>query len=131
MKQLIYVSDANLPADADPAFVALQIVIQSMHKNRLVDVTGFLVSSGDRFLQVLEGPIEQVQRTFDRIAVDPRHKNLVVLSDKPTQHRLFHDWSMATSPESVTLPAVLNAETATQALLDASERDIADACHRG
>lgn len=50
--------------------------------------------NGKRFLQVLEGPTAAINRTFDRIRQDPRHRGQVLLVRKPVEHREFGDWSM-------------------------------------
>ncbi len=58
--------------------------------------------TGVGFTQVLEGPREVVECTFDRIAADIRHTDVTVLSFTPTQRRSFPDWSMAFCGQSTT-----------------------------
>ncbi len=119
MRQLIYVSHADLSAGDDIDFIAQQIVIQSMQANRLADITGFLVTGDGRFLQLLEGPSKAVNKTFTRISNDARHMNIVVISDTISDGRLFHDWSMAVA-EASALPAFLDAGIAKQLLIAAA-----------
>jgi hypothetical protein len=57
-------------------------------------VTGALLFTGSGFAQVLEGPREVVERTFERIIADPRHADVTVLSFTPTERRCFPDWPM-------------------------------------
>jgi len=54
-----------------------------------------LMTSGGIFYQVLEGPIEEVDRLFQKIAVDPRHKDVLVLSvQEEVEDRQFPSWDM-------------------------------------
>lgn len=70
------------------------ISAQSIQKNRLVDVTGFLLAGEGRFLQLLEGREQAVRETYDRIGLDPRHADLVLIEAAPAAQRLFRDWNM-------------------------------------
>lgn len=61
---------------------------------------------------MLEGPFREVQRVFERLQLDGRHADLVVLRSGYVAERSFADWSMAHAeenrPESATLdPRVL------------------------
>ncbi len=91
MRQLLYVSSsvASHPADLDV------ILEQSRHNNALDGITGMLYSDGTRFLQVLEGFEEVVTPTFERIRADPRHRAIVILSDRTVEQREFGTWAMA------------------------------------
>lgn len=48
----------------------------------------------DWFVQLLEGDEADVRSTFDRIAVDPRHEDVELLTEKTVASRQFPDWSM-------------------------------------
>lgn len=92
MHQLIYVSSvAPASSGIDPAAI-LEV---SRENNRRDGLTGLLYSDGRRFLQVLEGEAEQVDRTFARIEADRRHRAIVLLSHKEIDAREFGDWAMA------------------------------------
>jgi hypothetical protein len=65
--------------------------------NKADNVTGALLFTGSGFAQVLEGPREVVERTFERISADPRHADVTVLSFTPTERRSFPDWAMGFS----------------------------------
>lgn len=91
MFQLVYVSSAAPGFDADPA----EILATSRANNARAGITGLLYSDGRRFLQVLEGEQTAVDATFARIAADPRHRALVILSRRPIEVREFGDWAMA------------------------------------
>jgi hypothetical protein len=70
---------------------------RAAEKNKTLDITGLLMTSGGLFYQVLEGPAEAVDQIFSNIEADKRHTDVLVLSieDKVTD-RLFPNWSMMT-----------------------------------
>ncbi|MCA0357478.1 MAG: BLUF domain-containing protein [Proteobacteria bacterium] len=62
--------------------------------NRRDGITGFLLSDGYAFVQVLEGPESKVQARFSRICEDSRNCNPQVLEARPATGALFPRWSM-------------------------------------
>ncbi len=75
-------------SDLDP------ILAISRRNNAAAGVTGLLCHVDGSFLQFLEGEDGAVRATFDRIAVDPRHRDIVKVYDATIQTRAFGDWSM-------------------------------------
>ncbi len=70
---------------------------QAATKNKGLDVTGVLITSGGVFFQVLEGPADAVDGIFGAIEADARHTDLVVLGvEEQVNTRIFPDWSMKT-----------------------------------
>lgn len=59
-----------------------------------IKITGGLLSSVDKILQILEGPRDLVTSAYNRIARDDRHTGIVILSAGPTERRFFRDGSM-------------------------------------
>ncbi len=91
MLQLVYVSTVRpgIPVD-------LPGILATSRRHNLADgITGLLHANDRRFLQVLEGDPARVEATYARIAADPRHFALVVLSRRTIAAREFGDWSMA------------------------------------
>ncbi len=70
------------------------IVSAARSRNKEDNLTGALLFTGGTFAQILEGPREVVERTFDRVAMDRRHTDVTVLSFTPTPQRSFPDWPM-------------------------------------
>lgn len=91
MRQILYISSSKPRGTVADVSGILE---QSRHNNALDGVTGLLWTDGVRFLQVLEGDADSVGKTFDRIALDPRHGAIVILSDKTIEEREFGNWSM-------------------------------------
>jgi hypothetical protein len=104
--RLIYVSDA-VGAAGESVFVLADILGASDRNNRRDHLTGLLASHAGRFLQVLEGARADVDRLMRRLADDPRHQNLRVLSDSPISERAL-GWPMARSPLTAGLKAFLS-----------------------
>ena len=70
---------------------------RAAEKNKTLDITGVLITSGGLFYQVIEGPKEAVDEIFGYIRADKRHTDLVVLGiEEEITQRLFPDWSMKT-----------------------------------
>jgi hypothetical protein len=56
-----------------------------------VDVTGALLFTEGRFVQVLEGERDKVREIFDRIGADARHADIKILSAQYSDRRRFQD----------------------------------------
>ena len=74
------------------------ILVASRANNRKHDITGALICRSDIFLQLLEGPEQQVKNTYDAIQKDDRHVNVYNLIDRPVEKRLFPAWAMKDDP---------------------------------
>ena len=69
LKHLIYFSR---PASFDDE--TINKILKSSQKNNLESgVTGALIFRSDLYFQYLEGPIEAVDKTFEKIKLDKRH----------------------------------------------------------
>ncbi|MGJ9416559.1 BLUF domain-containing protein [Massilia sp. CMS3.1] len=91
INQLVYISQAVRKMSAED--------LQAIHakaraNNELIDVTGSLFYNGGWFLQVLEGPAATLSKLYDKIDLDPRHKNSRVLYNEPATFRTFSRWNM-------------------------------------
>ena len=91
------------------------ILKKSTHNNPLVGVTGVLCHSGGFFMQVLEGGRDAVSRLYNRIAADPRHRDVVLLNYAEVGERRFAGWAMGQVNLARLNPALLlkYSETAT------------------
>ena len=71
-----------------------RILAQSRRNNPRQDVGGVLCYRDGYFFQCLEGAPADVDAVYQRIAGDPRHCDLKVLSRRPVGERRFKTWSM-------------------------------------
>ncbi len=62
--------------------------------NALRSVTGMLLHANGYILQVLEGEETEVQKTFQSIEMDTRHRSVFLLSRQTIAERQFGAWTM-------------------------------------
>ena len=94
--RLIYVSDNEIEGTNE--FIQheiKQILEVSRLKNKEAGITGALMFNKGCFAQVLEGPQNSIQTTFERIQCDTRHSNVVILNYEVIEKRRYENWSMA------------------------------------
>ena len=92
LHNLIYCSLAR--PNMDPAEIQ-NIIATAKHHNPRYGITGLLVYGSGIFFQWLEGPKDNVTSLMKIIDEDPRHLNVVVLSEEDEiRDRLFPDWDM-------------------------------------
>ena len=89
--RLMYVSRA---ADSVNQNELVAILKKSKANNVGIGITGVLCFSADIFLQVLEGGRSPVSALYNKIANDPRHHDVVLLSYEEVAERSFAGWSM-------------------------------------
>ena len=94
IKHLIYTSK---PINFDD--FSISSILKSSQKNNKKDgITGALIFREDIFLQFLEGPENKVDKAFNNIASDKRHKNVLKLKEDITDRKLFTSWAMRGDP---------------------------------
>lgn len=94
--QILYCSRNNIPGTATEAKAQIEAILQASRTNNArANVTGALFYNSIFFAQALEGTFAAVQATFERLQLDPRHSDLVVLQSGYVEAREFGDWSMA------------------------------------
>ena len=89
--QLIYISTAVQPFDERDLSLLLR---QSRRSNQARGLTGMLLYHEGSFLQVLEGPKQEVLKLYARIERDPRHVTSRVLLRGEVAERSFAGWAM-------------------------------------
>jgi hypothetical protein len=102
--RLLYASRAVEPLGT----AAMAAILRKSHAhNPSVGITGVLCHSGNIFMQVLEGGRTQVSALYNRIAADPRHHDVVLLTYDEIDERRFAGWSMGMVDLSRLNPALL------------------------
>ena len=93
--RVLYYSRVHMPGPSAAADAEIhRILVASRRNNARAGVTGGLLFSDGCFAQVLEGPIEAVTETFERIQCDSRHRDVTVLEAGRVRARRFPSWSM-------------------------------------
>jgi hypothetical protein len=88
---LVYVSVATKEMTADDLLALLE---QSRTFNKENGLTGLLLYKERFFIQVLEGEESIIDSLFERIKVDARHFNVLLILKKPIIARNFEEWAM-------------------------------------
>ena len=91
LSHVVYVSTASEPMDDEDL---AELLAQSRERNARNDITGMLLYKDSRFIQLLEGHEENVQKIFDSIRRDDRHYDVQLLWLRYAQFREFPDWTM-------------------------------------
>ncbi|RZK27909.1 MAG: BLUF domain-containing protein [Hymenobacter sp.] len=92
MHHLIYLSQATRPLSAK-ALTCL--VEQARLANAQQHLTGALVYSNQRFIQLLEGEQAVLEQVYARITRDSRHQHLCKVAHYPIAARQLADWPLA------------------------------------
>lgn len=92
MLSLTYVSHAK-ERFSDKALLAL---LKTCHtNNQRLGVTGLLLyNNAGTFVQVVEGETDTIERLYQTISADGRHKKVHCLSRRPIEEREFPHWKM-------------------------------------
>lgn len=94
MIQIVY---ASRPFGFDAATLS-NILNKARSKNARDDVTGALICRADLYLQLLEGPKDEVEAAYARIEDDDRHLEVKRLIQRPIETRMFPGWAMRDDP---------------------------------
>ena len=92
--QIVY---ASRPFGFD-AGTLIDILFKARAKNARADVTGCLICRDDIYLQLLEGPAENVTRIYKKIREDDRHVEVTQLVRHGVPERMFGAWAMRDDP---------------------------------
>jgi hypothetical protein len=92
MHHLIYLSQATRPLSAK---ALLGLVEQAQQANARQYLTGALVYSNKRFIQLLEGEPAALEQAYARISQDPRHQHLYKVAHHSIAARRFSEWPLA------------------------------------
>ena len=106
MVRLLYASRAAESVNSETLHAILK---QSKANNPEHGITGVLCFcfNAGVFMQVLEGGRSQVSRLYNRIAADPRHRDVELLCYDEIDERHFAGWSMGQVNMNRLNPALL------------------------
>jgi Sensors of blue-light using FAD len=90
--QLTYVSTAAIEFGAGDL---IKLLIEARDSNHEHHITGILIYENERFLQVLEGDINEVKTLYQNICRDGRHHHIKTIASKTVAKREYPKWAMA------------------------------------
>lgn len=71
------------------------LLFQIREKNKRLAITGILLLIQGKFIQYIEGQASEIDKVYEKIKIDTRHNELVLLDSGEIEKRQFKDWSMA------------------------------------
>ncbi|AKJ27950.1 BLUF domain-containing protein [Caldimonas brevitalea] len=89
--RLLYASRA---AEAVTHELIESILSESRSRNPALGITGILCYGADIYMQVLEGSREAVNKLYNEITCDARHRDVTVLHYEEICERRFAGWTM-------------------------------------
>jgi hypothetical protein len=95
--RLVYVSEIVRPLND----IDIEQILESARVNNAKQgVTGVLCFHRKYFLQCLEGARSEVNKVYQKILLDKRHNNILLLNYQEITQREFETWTMGYVPES-------------------------------
>lgn len=95
--ELVYASRSNVARNKGALGVEPEvgrILIQSRRNNEPRNIGGVLCFGNDIFFQCLEGEREHVEKLYNKLNDDPRHRDITLLRKRPIERRRFKLWAM-------------------------------------
>jgi len=93
MKLIVYISEYS-GSEAEIDQVLESITLKAKTNNPEYDVTGVLFYQNGKFVQIIEGEEESLNKLMKRIESDSRHSNIKYLVNEEIQNHAFKDWNM-------------------------------------
>ncbi len=90
LKTICYISDSK---EYESLEKLNALYSKAKINNAKHNITGVLIYKNQNFLQVLEGEQHIVNKTFKRISLDPRHKNIFKVINTQVEQRIFEDYN--------------------------------------
>jgi hypothetical protein len=91
LSQLVYVSNRKANCNQKE----IEKILESCKKNNPpLNITGVLLYSDQKFIQLVEGEYKVINDLYDKIKTDPRHDQTRLISMGPIQAKAFPSWHM-------------------------------------
>jgi hypothetical protein len=95
LHRLVYFSKNKIIGGPSRIAAEVQSILAAAERNNpRLGLTGALIFNAGIFAQVLEGPCDNVEATFEKIQLDQRHGDVQVLAFGHADERVFAKWSM-------------------------------------
>ncbi|MBL6445340.1 BLUF domain-containing protein [Fulvivirga sp. 29W222] len=91
LSQLVYVSNRNRNCTEEEI---TKILTSCKRNNPPLQITGVLLYSDTKFIQMVEGESKVITSLYDKIKLDVRHSNVRMISYGPIKEKSFPSWHM-------------------------------------
>ena len=93
LSQLVYVSNRKPTCTNEE----IDKILASCKKNNPgLGITGVLLYSDTKFIQLVEGDAKVIMNLYDKIKLDSRHSSPMMISYNPIKDKSFPSWHMGT-----------------------------------
>jgi hypothetical protein len=93
LSQLVYVSNRKANCSQEE----IEKILESCKKNNPpLNITGVLLYSDIKFIQLVEGESKVIMALYDKIKLDVRHTTPMMISYSPIKEKSFPSWHMGT-----------------------------------
>lgn len=93
LAQLVYTSNRK----SNCTEKEIENILDSCKKNNpSLNITGVLLYSDTKFIQLVEGDYKLITALYDKIKTDPRHEQTRMIALGPIQEKSFPSWHMGT-----------------------------------
>jgi FAD-dependent sensor of blue light len=93
LSQLVYVSNRKAACTDEE----IEKILASCKKNNPpLNITGILLYSDTKFIQLVEGEYKMINDLYNKIKTDSRHDQTRLISLGPIQKKAFPSWHMGT-----------------------------------
>jgi hypothetical protein len=93
LSQLVYVSNRKPNCTS----AEIEKILASCEKNNpSLSITGVLLYSDTKFIQLVEGEAKVIMELYDKIKKDTRHTSPMMISFNPIKEKSFPSWHMGT-----------------------------------
>ncbi len=93
LSQLVYVSNRKPTCTQEE----IDKILASCKKNNPgLGITGVLLYSDTKFIQLVEGDAKVIMSLYDKIKLDARHSSPMMISYNPIKEKSFPSWHMGT-----------------------------------
>jgi len=91
LSQLVYVSKRKQNCTEEEID---KILSSCKQNNPALNITGVLLYSNDKFIQLVEGQSQSIMDLYDVIKKDERHESCVMIAYNPIEEKTFPSWHM-------------------------------------
>jgi hypothetical protein len=91
LSQLVYTSTRK----SNCSEKEIENILEACKRNNpSLSITGVLLYSDNKFIQLVEGEFKVITTLYDKIKTDPRHEDTRMISLSPIKEKSFPSWHM-------------------------------------
>ncbi len=80
-----------------------ELLAVSRRENEIHNITGMLLCLPETYIQLIEGPENEIKQLYLNLEKDRRHHNVITLREGPSHKRYFPAWSMGYDQRNISV----------------------------